>query len=570
MNRRHILAPVLLILTLGVLFVRLPLAIAERASDYATFDPVVEVYANIDKHFYRAFDHKALQEGAIRGIIEALDDPYTEFIPAQDIEEFDKYVRGQYVGIGASVTEQDGWLLIVSPLDDSPAYRAGIEANDYVVAVDGVSTWQRSTDEVIGDLSGKPGSEVTLTIERTGTEEDLPPTAEPPSVPDELGEAPGPAEGNIRFDVTLERERIVTSTVKGIHREGDRWIHMIDPERKIGYVRVSQFTNGTVPELREVCEDLVDRGLRGMILDLRFNGGGALAAAIETADLFLREGLIVSQRGRTTREERSYAQPEGTLPDFPLVVVVNGSSASASEIVAGALADNDRAVVLGERTFGKGLVQSLYRLESGAGQLKITEQHYYLPSGRSIQREDDSTTWGVDPRDGFYVPMTDEENRRMLRRRRDEEIIRETNPEECCWDDPEWILRELKDPQLSAAVEAIRLKLETGDWVPTGEEFERGRLELAALRAEEQRVERLLRELERSQKRIAALSKVAPKSEDPLDLIPGTPALTGGRMTITNEQGEEVATLRITGDTLERWLLDAPVEPIASDETGGE
>ncbi len=612
-RKRRIAAPIVLVIAIGALLARVPFAIAERASHYANMKPITDVYGFIQNHYYQDIDYEALQNGMINGLIEALDDPYTEFIPTEAIGDFDKYVRGNFVGIGASVNTQDNWLHIVSPLDDSPAYHAGVEADDLIITVDGLSTFQLNTNEIISRLSGEPGSVVTVTIEREGTAEDRPRAAIKPSVPaeshiihtydideniitktfadrdearkwldtfleagklheeadePEILAAPAPEPGHIRFDLPIKRQRIITSTVKGIHREGDQWIFMIDPARKIGYVRVSQFTQGTVPELTRACKQLIEDGLKGLILDLRFNGGGSLDAAIKMSDLFLDDGLIVSQKGRTTSEEHAYARNSGTLPDFPMVVVVNGASASASEIVSGALADNDRAIILGERSFGKGLVQSLYSLPNGIGQLKITEQNYYLPSGRSIQRHDDSAQWGVDPTPGFYVPMTDDNTRDMLRRRREEEVIRNELPEVCCWDDPEWILTELIDPQLSAAVLAIRNQIETGDWIPSGNEQPEGAIERAALRVEQQRLERLLRELERSQRRIDTLASATgdPADQDVTDLFPDDTELTDGSLTISDADGNEITTLRITGETLERWLMDAPVEPITDED----
>lgn len=561
MKRSRIILWTLFGATLALGGVRLTEAVGERTAHYSFYDPLIDVYTLVNRSFFKDPPLEAMREGAIRGMIEALDDPYTEFIPTQDVGDFDKYVRGQFVGIGASVVARDGFLGIVSPLDDSPAYRAGIEADDLVVAVDGESVFGQSVDQIIAKLSGRPGTMVRVTLERTGGESDRPSGAQPPSVPGPVGDAPGPAPDRIRFDLAIVRERIVTSTVKGIHRDGERWIYMIDPERRFAYVRVNQFTEGTVPELEAVVRDLVGQGLNGLILDLRFNGGGTLNGAIGMSDLFLSDGLIVSQRGRSGREQRTYAQPEGTLPDFPLVVLVNESSASASEIVAGALSDNGRATIVGTRTFGKGLVQSVYRLPSGVGQLKITEQYYYLPSGRCIQREDDATEWGVDPTEGFYVSMTDGENRDMLRRRRAEEIIRVADPDKCCWDDPDWIEQELKDPQFSAALQALRLRAEHGEWVPTGTPLPVGGLERAELRREEKRREVILRELERVQRRIDALENAAAAgSRDEFSLIPEDAPISGGNLIFTDADGKEVARLRITSPTLGRWLIDAPLE----------
>lgn len=573
MRKNLFAVPALLTLIFGALFIQKPIALAKQASDFQVFDPVADVYFEIEERFYRDIDTTELQRGMIRGMIEALDDPYTEYIPPANLDDFDKRIRGEYVGIGAEVNTRDGFMLIVSPMDDSPAYNAGIEAGDLIVAVDGVTTFDKSLDEIIEELTGTPGTSVTVTVQREGDEDDLPRGALPPSVPGELGEAPGPEANSVRFDLEIVRRRIVTSTVKGVHRVDDRWDFMIDPVRKIGYVRVSQFTDGTIPELIRACSDLVDQGMSGMILDLRFNSGGSLRAAVQMADLFLDDGLIVSTKGRAGREERAYARKEATLPDFPMVVLVNGQSASASEVVSGALADNDRAIILGERTFGKGIVQTVVPLKSGDGHLKITEQDYYVPSGRSIQREDDSVEWGVDPDDGYYLPMTNDEYREMLRVRRQQEIIRpgDEADADADWSDPEWILRTLKDKQLSGAVTALRAKIETDEWQTVGDDVPEGTLELAALRLEEERYELLLKELARSQQRIDVLSTAAAESdEDPFDKVPGEENLAGGVMTLRDADGNVVAEFTVGARSLDRWLWDAPLEmktEPASEET---
>jgi carboxyl-terminal processing protease len=552
----------------AMLFIRLPMAAADRAADYAMFDPLIDIQHLLNRHFFKDLDEKSLKEmqnGAIRGMLEVLDDRYTEFIPNEEIGAFDKEIRGEYAGIGAQVDTKDGFLLIVSPMEDSPAYRGGIEADDQVIAVDGKSTYKEQVDSVIGRLTGEAGTKVRLTIQRIGNEAtDKPAGAMPPGEFTSSETVPDTAPGSFRFDLELPRERIVASTVKGIHRVGDRWTYLIDPERKIGYIRVTQFTAGTIPELEEACKELVDQGLKGLILDLRFNGGGSLRAAIEMADLFLKEGTIVSTKGRTGSEEKAIARAEGTLPDFPMVIVLNGSSASASEVVSGALTDNNRAIALGERSFGKGIVQTLYRLPSGAGQLKVTEQYYYLPSGRCIQRTDDSAEWGVDPTPGFYVPMADDQIREMLRVRRQEEVIRKDAPapeSEKNWSDPQWILDYLKDSQLSAATEAIRKRLETGEWVPTGKETPKGTLELAELEQEQRRYDFIARQLARSERRITALSEsTGKKAEEAPDLIPADKDLTGGKVEIKDKDGNVVTILNITGADLEAWLDGAPLK----------
>lgn len=267
---------------------------------YEWANPVTDILVGLDQHFFRTPDLKKMREGAVRGMIEALDDPYTEFIPNEAEKDFDKQVRGEYVGIGAEVDTENGWLKIASPLDDSPAWKAGIEADDLVVAVDGKTTFNQTVEQVIDRLMGEPGSVVRLTVERVGDKASAPAGALEPTAPEDSPESPGVKAGRFRFDLKIIRQRIVTSTVKGLHRVGEtqEWDFMADPEERIGYIRVTQFTAGTIPELKAACEKLVSQGMRGLVLDLRYNGGGSLNAAIEMADLFLKEGVIVSTKGR--------------------------------------------------------------------------------------------------------------------------------------------------------------------------------------------------------------------------------------------------------------------------------
>lgn len=563
------LASALIVGSLTVLGLSIPRAIAERTEKYAWWDAMTDVVSLVDKHFLREPDLDAMQEAAIQGMLESLNDPYTVYIPPQDEPEFDRSIRGTYVGIGAEVIGENGFLKIVSPLDDSPAYESGIEADDVVVGVNGESVYEQSPDAIIDKLLGTPDTVVTLTLEREGDGSDLPPNAKAASIPGPVDKAPGPRAGHVRFDLEVTRRPIRAATVKGLHREGDQWQYFVDPVRRIAYVRITQFTDTSVPALEQATRQLVSEGLAGLILDLRFNTGGSLDAAIRMSDLFLSDGTIVSTKGRSGPEQRAVAQSAGTLPDFPMVVLVNSGSASASEIVAGALADNNRATILGERTFGKGVVQSVLRLPSGKGQLKITEQYYYLPSGRCLHREDESTVWGVDPTPGFYVPMDTAEIREMWRVRRDEEVLRSNRKADVDpgqWSDPQWILGHLKDPQLAAAVEAIKIKIDSGSWTPTGQSVTAETYQGVALRDAERRQRLLLRELERTQERIDALAGAEPL--DARDLLPDDVDLTDGTVQIRDAAGNVIATLKITDANLERWLIDAPVEPQPAEPAG--
>jgi carboxyl-terminal processing protease len=533
-----------LVVILGTAVVGSTLAL--RRPDYSFFDPLVDIKTTISRMYVDDPDEKAMQLGAINGMIEALNDPYTVYVPPAQTREFTKELTGDFVGIGVSVLVRDGWLTVMNLLEDTPAFKAGIQAEDRIVEVDGKPTFGLTGDQCVDLLTGQPGTEVKLVIERAGQ----------------------------KIPMTITRQRIIARTVKGFHWEAGKggpegdWRHLVDPARRIAYVRLTQFSPTSAEEFTQTLEALGAREgkLGGLVLDLRWNGGGVLADAVAIADLFLKEGVIVSTRGRAHPEEVTRATPEGTLPDFPLVVLVNGQSASASEVLTGALVENHRAIAVGTRTFGKGLVQAVLTLPSAnGGQLKITEQRYYLPSGRCIQRTDDSKEWGVDPTDGFYVPVSDEELVELAKVRRAEETIggdRHGRLEQN-WSDPAWIVEHLKDKQLAAGVRALQLRIDTGAWQPTGQKTDVAKASsMDELRRLQGVHERMLRELTRLERRIDTLeSGVGPEAAaNPEDLWPDSLDLTGGQVVVKDKDGKVVTTLRITGNNLERWLLDADVK----------
>lgn len=553
-----------LVALLGVAVFGSTLALVRKGSDYTFLDPLIDVKNNISATYVDEISPdklRKMQEGAIKGMIEALDDPYTIYVPPADTVDFDKDLTGEYSGIGASVQiSTDGYLQIVSPLEDSPAFRMGIMAEDKVIEIEGKSTLGLSVDQCIDLLMGKEGTKVSIVLDRKGSK--------------------------IPMDVT--RQKIKTRSVKGVHRdEADRtkWKYLVDEKRGIAYIRLTQFTPGCT---REFAEALLAAGaaegkVRGVVIDLRWNPGGLLTEAISIADLFLDEGTIVSTRGRKYPERIEKARKEGTLPNFPVAVLINGNSASASEILAGAITENNRGIAVGTRTFGKGSVQGVRPIvvkdpegNEKVAELKVTEQGYYLPSGRSITRKNDATEWGVDPSKGYFVDMTDEELIAMLKVRREMEIIHASKPSEAPaaepdaagatvpnWSDPDSTLQFFKDAQLTAAVRAMQAKLDTGAWKQTGGEAtpiaavvgsELGKLQQAR--------DRLTRELIRIEKRAESLEKGATIEQAAAgrDLWPDAVDLTGGKMQVFDKDGKLVATLDITSNTLERWLVDADVK----------
>jgi carboxyl-terminal processing protease len=566
LSKRRYVFESALVLVLGAAVLGSTLAGSKpTANDYNFFDELIEVKQLINQRFVDKPDDKTMREGAIKGMVEALNDPYTIYVPASDKTQFNKDLTGEYVGIGALVNGADGWLNIVSPLEDSPAFKAGLLAGDRLVEVEGTSTQNLAMDKCVDLLMGEPGSVVHVVVERQGQ----------------------------KFPLAITRERIKTRNVKGFHRDPadpNNWQYLIDPARKIAYVRLTQFTPDCAKELRAALDSVgAEKGdLKGLVLDLRGNPGGLLDEATRIADMFLDDGVIVSTRGRAFQEKITRAQKDGTLPNFPIALLINGQSASASEVLSGALTENNRAIAVGSRSFGKGSVQVVLELPSGKGsELKITEQGYFLPSGRSISRKDDSATWGVDPTEGFYVPMTDAQTAAMLEVRRKEEIINakkdkgEKVPEKTekaadpkaaatpdDWSNPEWIMTALKDEQLSAAVRAVQAKVDKGEWTPTGEKGPQlGKIETAELQQMRIFHERLIRELARTEKRMDAIEEASPeaKASPSRDLWPDTVDLTGGTIEVKDKDGKVVAVLQVTGNNVERWLLDADVKKADAD-----
>ena len=314
-------------------------------------------------------------------------DPFSNMIWPGDVPEFTKATQGEFSGIGVQILpEPNGDLTVVRPLPDSPAERAGIRAFDVIAEINGKSAKHITSDEAVKNITGPSGTTVNLTVRS----------------PD----------GSTKT-MNVRREKIKVESVEGYTRAGNsKWNYYIDPINKIAYLRITSFSGFTVKELHAAIDSMGD-DVNGIIIDLRANPGGLLQAAIGVCDEFLKEGTIVSTHpDRETRNGPTLAVAHDDHNEFtkPLVVLINQYSASASEIVSGALKDDHRATLVGERSFGKGSVQQIFTLEPekrDGAILKLTTAHYYLPSGRCIHREENSTEWGVDP--DLTVVMTPEQ-----------------------------------------------------------------------------------------------------------------------------------------------------------------
>ena len=309
-----------------------------------------EIFGKIKSDYVEDIDDSQLLNDAIKGMLNGLD-PHTVYLDPESFREMNIDTHGEFGGLGLEVTMENGVIRIVAPIDDTPAHKAGLKSGDLIISMDGVQVKGLSLGESVSLMRGKPGSEIVLTIVRK--------------------DRPEP------FEVTLKRAIIQLESVRA---------ELL--ETGFGYVRVIQFQTGTATSLRQQLARLAREAgtaLKGLVLDLRDNPGGVLDGAIQVSDTFLRDGLIVSTRGRAEDSEVTFsASPKDYLNDAPLVVLVNGGSASASEIVAGALQDHGRALILGTTTFGKGSVQTILPMLNGAA-LKLTTARYYTPNDRSIQ-----------------------------------------------------------------------------------------------------------------------------------------------------------------------------------------
>src|SRR5437660_5662458 len=346
------IASVVLAILVAVLFAgggqpaRVGAAAKESYEGLETFTNILSI---IQKNYVDDVPTKALIEGAINGMLASLD-PHSAYLTPDLYKELQVDTKGSFGGLGIEITTRNGMLTIVSPIEDTPAYRAGLKSGDEIMKIDGEFTKDMTLVDAVKKMRGAKDTKVTLTLKRE-------------SAPD-------------IFDVTMTRELIKIQSVK--------WKML---EKGYGYVRVTQFQERTDDDLERALKSL-DKdtgGLQGLVLDLRNDPGGLLTQAVRVADLFLESGLIVYTDGRLENQKQKYfAHKPGTWGDFPMVVLVNGGSASASEIVAGALQDHKRAIILGTQTFGKGSVQTILPLDDNSA-LRLTTARYFTPSGRSIQ-----------------------------------------------------------------------------------------------------------------------------------------------------------------------------------------
>jgi carboxyl-terminal processing protease len=352
MRNVKIVLVILLVFGLGISIGlnRSPKVSALSNNVYEDLKIFTDVLGLLQKEYVEETNSKDLVYGAVKGMVETLD-PHSAFMPPSVYKEMQEETKGRFEGLGIEITLKEGVLAVVSPIEDTPAFRAGIQAGDQILKIDGESTKNLTLMDSVKRLRGPRGTKVTITIMREGF-----------SKPREF---------------TLTRDVIPIRSV--------RYELM---EKEYGYIRLSQFQEKTEGEFDKAIKALESESkgaIKGLILDLRNNPGGLLDQAVKISDRFIESGLIVSMEGRREDQKmKFYAHPQGTIARYPLVVLVNGGSASASEIVAGAIQDHGRGILVGTQTFGKGSVQTIFPMKDGSG-LRLTTARYFTPNGRSIQ-----------------------------------------------------------------------------------------------------------------------------------------------------------------------------------------
>ena len=320
----------------------------KEISEYDYLKFLGESIEKIKTDYVEHVDNKKIVESAINGILSSLD-PHSSFLNAKSLNDMKIQTKGEFGGLGIEVTMENGFVKVISPIDNTPAYKAGVKAGDYITHLDKKSVVGLTLDEAVGKMRGPVGSKLEVTIGRTNQEP---------------------------FDVTIKRDIIKITSVRS------------RLEKDVGYLRITSFSEQTNKSTREAIKKLKKtKNLKGFILDLRNNPGGLLEQAVSVSDLFLEKGEIVSTRGRDSENPETYkAKPGDLINGLPLVVLINGGSASASEIVAGSLQDHKRAIILGTQSFGKGSVQTIIPVNP-FGALRMTTARYFTPSGRSIQKK---------------------------------------------------------------------------------------------------------------------------------------------------------------------------------------
>jgi carboxyl-terminal processing protease len=452
---RHNLAWLLGIFSISVFgfFVSLGATAREQDRDYELVRLFVDVLHKVRGQYVHELTperERKLVEDMLNGGLDRLD-PHSGFISRNDYKQFRRQSKGELFGVGIHLGYDPNGrneLMVISPMPDSPAYKEGIEAGDVIVKIDGKSTDGMRLREAVDLITGEPGKKVTLSVRQES--------------------------GKVR-DVTLVRAKIEVPSVLGDRRKPGKpkeWDFLIDKKDKIGYVRLVGFNEKSSGEMRAALKQLKKEGVRALVLDLRGNPGGLLSAAKEISNLYLSEGRIVSTKGRNQEEEVYDADPRETMlgeNDVPMAVLIDRYSASASEIVSAALQDHKRAVIVGERSYGKGSVQNIIEMERGQSALKLTTASYWRPSGKNIHRfpeSKDTDEWGVKPNAGLEVALTQKERIEYVRWRNDRDVIRDKKPAPKKKDAKDQEKKPFVDKVLDKALEQLRGQLKKAARAP--------------------------------------------------------------------------------------------------------
>ncbi len=539
MSQKTRLMPIMLVLLATLAIVQLSIAITSSSPSYEWFDPLIDVRGVLVDRHLNLPDEEDMQKAAIEGMIESLDDPYALFIPDENEDAFIKDLEGDYAGIGAEVRMIDDELVIITPMEKSPALKAGVRAGDVVEQIDGEPANDATIEKLIERLTGPVGTEVNVFVRhKDDTKEEL----------------------------TITRGHIQSQSVYGLVRRNKEWSWRLDDEHDIVYIRIRQFNETTPTELIGALQKAERQGpIKGLVIDLRDNPGGSLSAAISVSNMFLDEGTIVTVSGRVDPQRSWDAKPEHVLSGIPMLILVNKNSASASEIVAGSLQANDRVAILGMRTFGKGSVQEVLELTSG-GMLKFTTARYDLANGRTIDKKlsKDTRLWGVDPTDGLVIPETQKEASERYKSREPYTVITDSEPELFACGDLDWIKETLHDHQLAQGLIAIREKIATNTWPSLSEEdpvvagISEAVTELAKERID------ILKELIKVDKRLVDLQTELDEEDE--SLIPAETNLDNAVVRLTDEEGNIIGTWRVEGGGIESALDSLRLTSVAEEE----
>lgn len=392
---------------------------------YELMKAFADTFEQVESNYVKDVDRRKLLEAALRGMLLELD-PYSSYISPEELSKFNQNVEQEFGGVGIQVQNdpRTGRIVVISPLPGTPAYKAGVRAGDLIMSIEGNTTENMPLSRAVQLMQGVPGSKVKVAIRHMGEPSDL--------------------------ELELNRETIRVKSVLGdAYKPDGSWQFFIDAENKIAYIRLTQFGRHSSEELGEVLKQLTADGMKALVLDLRSNPGGLLSQAVEVSDLFIESGDIVTTKGKNTQPKPFKATKDGTFSGFPMAVLINRFSASASEIVSACLQDHKRAVVVGERSWGKGSVQNVIALEAGTSALKLTTAAYLRPSGKNIHKFPDSKEtdeWGVMPDPNFEVRFNAQDFREYDEYRRSRDVLRQDGPPASTY----------QDKQLNKALEHLK------------------------------------------------------------------------------------------------------------------